>query len=186
MVLVITIIVMKKTNIPLIVNMGLVLLAAFTRLVPHPWNFTAISAMALFSGNKNKKLLPGILLPWIALFLTDLFIGFHVTMIYVYGAVALTVMMSRWLQMNRIRHYVLSALLSSVIFFVITNFGVWLSTGFYTRNLNGLIECFAMAVPFFKNQVLGDLFYTVALFSSSSVVVKSFEGIVNPSMSKSN
>lgn len=175
MMLVITIMIMKKMNISILVHVGLVLLAALTRIIPHPWNFTAISAMALLSGNKNKNRLTAILLPWSALFLTDLILGFHVTMIYVYGAVALTALMSYQLKMNRTYHYLLSALMSSVIFFLITNFGVWLSTGFYTQDLSGLIECFTMAVPFFKNQVLGDLFYTVLLFSCSSVLVKTFD-----------
>lgn len=166
---------MKNMNIRLFVTLGLVLIAALTRIIPHPWNFTAISAMALLSGNKNKKLLPAILLPWLALFITDLVLGFHVTMIYVYSAVALTVFVARQIQMNRPQHYVVSALISSVIFFVITNFGVWLSTGFYSQDIKGLVECFTMAIPFFKNQVLGDLFYTVLLFSASSILVQSIE-----------
>lgn len=141
-----------------------ILFAALTRIIPHPWNFTAISAMALFSGNKNKNLLTAILLPWISLFLTDLYLGFHSTMIYVYVSVAMITYLAQKNQMRKNQDYLVNSVISSLIFFLVTNFGVWYSTGFYTLDLKGLTECFILAIPFFKNQIFGDLFYTGLLF----------------------
>src|SRR3989344_1820958 len=104
---------------------GLILVAAFSRLIPHPWNFTAIGAIALFGGSfvPSKKL--SLVLPLASLILSDLVLGFHSTMVFVYAAFSLNVLLGWGLRDNQTPVKVTSyALLSSSLFFLITNFGV--------------------------------------------------------------
>jgi hypothetical protein len=128
----------------------LILAAALSRLLPHPDNFTPLTAMALAGGVYLDKRF-SIVLPLAALFISDLFIGFHNTILFVYGSFVLIIG---------------TALFSSILFFIVTNFGVWLTGGgwFYPKTWQGLIECYTLAIPFFRNMVAGDFIYTVVLF----------------------
>ena len=158
----------------IITILTLVLVAGISRLIPHPWNFTAMTAMALFSGcvmPKNQKLL-AFLAPLLALLWTDAILGFHTTAVYVYAAVALITIMGMNLKEDSVLQVGSAALIGSGLFFGITNFGVWLSQDMYLKSLVGLETCFAMAVPFFHYQVLGDLFYTGVLFGAFAILRK--------------
>jgi hypothetical protein len=148
-----------------------ILVAAILRLVPHPPNFTPIGAMALFSGAYlGRRGAIAFLAPLGALFLSDLVLGFYHGMATVYFSVALIVVLG-WLTLQRVSPLRVggAALLSSVLFFVITNFGMWLSSGFYPHTLAGLETCFVAAIPFFQNTVAGDLFYATLLFGGFKV-----------------
>jgi hypothetical protein len=148
-----------------------ILVAAILRLVPHPPNFTPIGAMALFSGAYlGRRGAIAFLAPLGALFLSDLVLGFYHGMATVYFSVALMVVLG-WLTLQRVSPLRVggAALLSSVLFFVITNFGMWLSSGFYPHTLAGLETCFVAAIPFFQNTVAGDLFYATLLFGGFKV-----------------
>ena len=147
----------------------LVLIAGFSRLIPHPWNFTAIGAMALFSGSRMPHKALAFLAPLLTLLWTDAILGFHSTSVYVYAAVALITIMGFAVQ-EKTSRIVLGSLAGSVLFFVITNFGVWLTQNLYPKNLTGLMESYVMAIPFFGNQVLGDLFYAGVLFGAYKLV----------------
>ena len=138
--------------------------AVLARILPHPPNFAPVAGIALFSGSYLAGV-NSFLLPLGIMFLSDLVIGFHSTMIYVYGSFFLIVLLGRLIKKNRsfIRLTGVS-LTCSIIFFLITNFGVWLNGGIYAQNLTGLEQSYAMAIPFFKNTLLGDFFYTFALF----------------------
>jgi len=139
------------------------------RLLPHAPNFAPIAAMALFGGAYlNKKY--AIIIPLVAMFISDAFIGFHDTMIYVYGAFALTGLMGIWLRKHKSIVNVFGAtLFSSVLFYLITNFGVW-AQGMYARDLSGLMQSYIMAIPFFKNTLLGNFFYTAMFFGTYEFV----------------
>ena len=143
-----------------------ILVAAALRLVPHPPNFTPIGAMALFSGAYlGRKGVVAFAAPLGALLLSDLVLGFYRGMPTVYFSVALVVIIG-WLSLQRLSPLRIgaAAVASSVLFFVITNFGMWLSSGFYPRTLAGLEACYVAAIPFFQNTVAGDLFYATLLF----------------------
>jgi hypothetical protein len=146
-----------------IIAVLLILFAAFSRLIPHPANFTPIAAIALFSAvYLNKKYF--LIIPVAAMLLSDIFLGFHSTMIWVYGSFAVIALIGLWLKSHKSAGYIFgTTLVSSIIFFVVTNFGVWLS-GFYGYSANGLVQCYVMAIPFFKNTAAGDLFYVAAMF----------------------
>jgi hypothetical protein len=144
---------------------GLIVVAAFTRLVPHYPNFTAVGAIALFGGTylTNKKL--AFIVPALAMLLTDLIIGFHPTMWAVYLSFGLIVLIGLQIAKNKkVTTIFLATISSSVLFFVITNFAQWLSDPFYAKTGAGLAQCYTMAIPFFSNTALGDMFYVAVLF----------------------
>jgi len=139
--------------------------AALTRLIPHLPNFTAIGAMALFGGAyfSNKKL--AFAVPLIAMFITDLILGFHNTMIAVYIAFALMVVIGMtMIKRKKAGNIVLASVTATVLFFIITNFAIWLSGIMYPMNGAGLVECYIAAVPFFGYNLAGNLFYAGVMF----------------------
>jgi len=147
----------------------LILFAALSRVLPHPANFTPVAAIALFSGvYLNRKYF--LFIPVAAMLLSDMIIGFHSEMIWVYGSFALIALMGLWLKSHKSAGYIIgTTLVSSVTFFIITNFGVWLS-GYYTTTFSGLVECYTMAIPFFRNTVVGDLIYVGVMFGIYELV----------------
>ena len=148
-----------------------ILFAAVLRLVPHPPNFTPIGAMALFSGAYlGRRGAIAFLAPLGALFMSDLVLGFYHGMATVYFSVAMIVVLG-WFALGRVSALRVggAALLSSILFFAITNFGMWLSSGFYPRTLAGLEACYVAAIPFFQNTVAGDLFYAALIFGGFKV-----------------
>ena len=139
--------------------------ASFTRFIPHLPNFTAIGAMALFGGAyfTNKKI--AFAVPLIAMFLTDMIIGFHSTMIAVYFAFALMVVIGMtMLRKKNVSNVVLASLVATVSFFVITNFAIWISGIMYPVTPAGLAECYIAAIPFFGYNLVGNLFYAGVMF----------------------
>jgi hypothetical protein len=139
--------------------------AAFTRLIPHLPNFTAVGAMALFGGAyfSNKKL--AFAIPLIAMFLTDLILGFHNTIIAVYIAFALMVVIGMtMIKKKKAGNIILAAVTATVMFFIITNFAFWLTGIMYPMTGAGLVECYAAAIPFFGYNMAGNLFYAGVMF----------------------
>lgn len=142
---------------------------AALRVLPHEPNFAPIAAIALFGGvYLNKKY--AIILPLAAMIISDFFLGFHDTLLYVYGAFLLTGVMGLWLRKHKNVGTVFgTALTSSLLFFLITNFGVW-AQGMYARDLSGLMQSYIMGLPFLRNTLLGDLFYTGVFFGSYEMI----------------
>ena len=149
----------------LLVLCGMIAAAAFTRLIPHLPNFTAIGAMALFGGAyfSNRKL--AFAVPLIAMFLTDLIIGFHNTMIAVYIAFALMVIIGMiMIRKKKTTNIILATVTATVLFFIITNFAIWISGIMYPVTGAGLVECYVAAIPFFGYNLAGNLFYSGVMF----------------------
>ncbi|MEK6565109.1 MAG: DUF6580 family putative transport protein [Bacteroidota bacterium] len=152
----------------------LILAAAFSRLIPHPPNFTPLAAMALAGGVYLDKRF-ALLVPLLALLLTDAIIGFHNLMAFVYGSFLAIGLLGFWLRSHKKPVLVFgSALASSVLFFIVTNFGVWAMDGatLYPKTLAGLIECYTLAIPFFRNTLFGDVLYTGLLFGIFELVFR--------------
>ena len=159
-------------NARILTLLAAILAAAALRLVPHPPNFTPIGAMALFSGAYlGRRGAVALVAPLGALFLSDLVLGFYRGMPTVYFSVALIVIIG-WMALKRVSPIRVggAAIASSVLFFVLTNFGTWLSSGFYPRTLAGLEACYIAAIPFFQNTLAGDLFYTTLLFGGFALL----------------
>ena len=139
--------------------------AAAFRLAPHPANFDAIGALALFGGAHLGEKRWAFLIPLAALFLSDAAIGFHAQMPLVYGVFALMVCMGLALRERRTPPSVAGmAAVASILFFVVTNLGVWAFDGLYPMTIQGLVTCYVAAIPFFQNTLLGNLFYAAVLF----------------------
>lgn len=154
---------------------GLILAAAGSRLVPHPPNFTPLAAMALFGGAQfsEKRLALGV--PLAALLLSDLVLGFYPGWPAVYVSFAAIVGIGMGLHTRRaVLPVAGAALAASVLFFVVSNFGTWAAGVLYPRTWDGLTTCFVAAVPFFRNTLLGDLFYTAVLFGGFALAEKRF------------
>ncbi len=145
----------------------IILAAVFSRLLPHPPNFTPIAAIALFGGSyfTNRNL--AFAVPLAAMFISDLIIGLHSLLFVVYISFAAIVLMGFKLRGKRSPLRIgLAAVSSSVIFFITTNFGVWFLGSFYPKTIDGLLACYIAAIPFFQNNLMGDLFYSTVLFGS--------------------
>ena len=144
---------------------GLVVLAVFSRLLPHPPNFTPVMAIALFSGFHFQSKSIGLLAPLAALFISDLILGFYSVMWAVYLGFAVMILISSYLKKNKtLTTVMLTTLFGSLFFFMLTNFAVWLQASIYSKDWSGLSQCYVMALPFFRNSLLGDLVYTSSLF----------------------
>jgi hypothetical protein len=141
----------------------IILLAVVARLIPHAPNFAPIGGLALFSGANFKNKI-ALLVPLSAMFISDIFLGFHKTIPYVYVSFIIIALIGGLIKNNKWQSLALASLISSVLFFLITNFGVWATGTMYTKNLNGLIQSYAMGLPFFRNTIISDLFYSSSFF----------------------
>ena len=153
--------------------LGITLSAAAMRLMPHPPNVTPIAAMALFGGVHFAGKRTALLLPLAAMYLSDLALGFfvydfgwfHGFMPFVYASFVLMVCLG-FLVRHRLTPLRVgaAALTGSVLFFLVTNFGVWLISSLYPKTLAGLAGCYVAAIPFFRNTLAGNAAYTLVLF----------------------
>ena len=143
---------------------GLTVLGALARLIPHPANFTPVGAMSLFAGAR----IPGYqayLIPLALMAVTDLILGYSAATPFVYGSFLLSVWIGRrFLKKVNSRRLGLVVLSGSLQFFLLTNAGVWLTSGMYPHTSAGLLACYAAAIPFFGRTLAGDLLYSSALF----------------------
>ncbi len=149
-----------------LVKMGIVVLLIIlgfsARLIDHPANFAPIGAIAIFSGIYMARRIY-LVVPLVALFTSDLIIGLYDwrVMLAVYTSFVLMFAVGRLVKRNKKWHTILGGtVLGSVLFFLITNAAVWAFGTMYVHNFAGLMESYAMAVPFFRNSLMGDLFYT--------------------------
>lgn len=151
---------------------GLILLAIFGRLIPHPSNFTPLGAVSLVGGAKLSKMWRWSI-PFIALILSDFLLhtlfgkapwGYFT--LFVYGAFAVNIFLGRWVKgPNRYWRLGGITLLASLQFFLVTNLGVWGEGLLYPPTWEGLVHCYIMAFPFFPATLLGDLIWSFSLFT---------------------
>lgn len=154
---------------------GLIILAALTRLIPHPWNMTAVGAMAIFGGTYLRPRILSVVVPLLALFVSDAVLGFYSGMYVTYIAFALVAVLGWWLATEITAAKVaFASVTGSMLFFFVSNFGVWAQSGMYTKTGEGLLACYVMAVPFLGNQIVGDLLYASLLFSAYELVAKKY------------
>lgn len=160
-------------NIRFFTLLGIILSAAAMRLVPHPPNVTPIGAMALFAGAYFATRKTALLVPLAAMYLSDVALGcfvyhfglFHWFMPFVYASFVIMVFLGLLIRCRLTPLTVGGAALAgSVQFFIITNFGVWLVSDLYPKTAAGLVNCYVAAIPFFRNMLVGNAFYTLVLF----------------------
>jgi hypothetical protein len=178
----------KKIRLRFGVIAALILLAALSRLIPHPANFAPVGGMALFGAAYFSKRYWAFIVPVVSMWISDLvlnnvvyasyfdrFVWFYGGSLFTYGAFALIVLSGMFtLRKIRIPSLTASALGASVIFFLVSNFGVWFSGTMYSKDFSGLIACYTAGLPFFQNTVLGDLVYTGVLFGAFEYAMRRF------------
>lgn len=143
-----------------------VIAGVLLRLVPHPWNFAPITGLALFSGAFLRTRVSVAVL-FAALLASDMILGFHKTMFFTWGSFLAVMWIGRSLSESPAWLSILGrAAASSILFFVVTNFGVFVTESLYPFSWQGLQECYWRALPFFRNSFLSDLVYTAALFGA--------------------
>jgi hypothetical protein len=168
---------------------AMILLAAALRLAPHPWNFTPVGAIALFSGALVRDRRLAFLFPVLVMFATDAIIGFNKLSPLVYASFVLSVLIGRAVvgarfsasqrakrgsqsgsetnaKTRALPRIAAATFLGSLQFFLITNFGVWAFLGSYPRTSAGLAACYLAGVPLFWNTLAGDAVYTTLLFGA--------------------
>lgn len=161
--------------------------AAATRLIPHPPNLTSVTALALFGGAyfSNRRL--AFVVPLIALLLSDFILGLYPHMEVQYFSFALIVCIGFRLQPRRTAPRIAgAALLSALVFFVVTNLGVWAFDSLYPKTFSGLIACYVAAIPFFRGTLLGDLIYTAILFGGFRLLESRCAAIREPGVAISS
>jgi hypothetical protein len=152
------------------ITWALVGLAAAARLIPHPWNFTPIVALGLYAGARSTKLRTGILMTLAALLLSDAVLGFHKGMWFVYAASLVPVVLGSLVRRHEsVGTVVAAGLVSNLSFFATTNFFVWTGS-MYPHTTAGLSACFAAAIPFYGNQLMGDALFVAVLFGLDPLV----------------
>jgi hypothetical protein len=144
------------------------LAAVLTRLVPHLPNFTPITAIALFGGLYISNRLLAYALPLFIMAVSDAFLGFYSITIFVYAAFMIVTLIGT----KRKKPSILTIFLGSLSFFIVTNFGVWLLG--YPKTWTGLVECYTLALPFFRNSLLGDFFYSGIMIIGFNFIQKHY------------
>ncbi len=156
----------KGKILELLLALFLISIGVLIRFLPRPANFAPIAAIALFAGVYLSKKL-ALVVPILAMIISDYFLGFYQfsLMAFVYLSFLICVFFGFWLKKHKKWYTVLGVTLSgSILFFLLTNFAVWAFTGWYPRDFSGLIQCYLMAIPFFRNTLLGDLFFVTLFF----------------------
>ena len=140
----------------------LVLFIAFLvqlRLIPHPPNFTPILAAGIFSGYYFRHFFLGLFIIILSMFIGDLYFGFHNTMFFTYISLSIAVMLGLFIKQLKFSEIIFSGLVSSVCFFLITNFGAWITLDMYEKNFAGLMSSYTLAIPFFQNTLISTFLY---------------------------
>ncbi len=171
----------NKWNIAVMI--GLVAFAVIARLVPHPANFTPVAAMAIFAGAVLPNRSWALYLPLMVMVVSDLIIGTHSLILFTWGSFVIIGLLSHLLLRSySVGRVVGMSVLASVLFFVVTNFGVWLEGRLYAQTFEGLIQCYVNALPFFRNTLLGDLVYTGMLFGVYELGYRGWRMIHSPQL----
>ncbi len=140
----------------------LVILGVLSRLLPHISQFTAILAVAMFGGMYLPRR-QAMILPVAIMIISDVFLGFHNTMFWTWGGMMLASAIGIYLRQHKNGvSVIVGSFIASFVFFIVTNFGAWLTL--YPLNTAGFVECYTLAIPFFRSTLLSTVVYSVILF----------------------
>ncbi|MBM3248009.1 MAG: hypothetical protein FJZ10_01090 [Candidatus Omnitrophica bacterium] len=150
---------------------ALIVLGILTRFIPHAPNFNPVIAIALFGGYYLSRKY-AVLVPLLLMVLSDIFLGLHNTMLFTWGSVVLISILGITQKKNKsVLNIAGSSLVSAVLFFVVTNFGVWIS-GWYPYTSKGLADCFIMGIPFFRATLLSTVVYSAVMFGAYELIAR--------------
>ena len=172
---------MKKNLLLIVLFVAIIFLG---RILPHPYNFTPLIAVTLLSSYSLSNKFLAIMIPLVGFWISDLFMNnyiyagyfadftvFNSGMIWTYGAIVLVALMgSSFLNKITAGKVVFASLSGSTIFYLISNFGVWVLSPMYAKTLTGLVQCYSLALPFYSTSLMGDLVYSALLFGTYQLV----------------
>lgn len=187
----------QKINLRFGILTLIVVLSAFSRLIPHMPNFSPLGAIGLFGAAHFSKRWQSFLIPIAATWISDLFINnviyaqyypsftwFYEGFYWQYGTYLLITLVALFIfKKVNTQRVLFGALTSTVLFFLITNLGCFFGNPTYPQNFGGLMACYVVAIPFLKGTLLGDLFYSGLLFGSFALLQQQFT-ILRPASSK--
>ncbi|MCC5924613.1 MAG: hypothetical protein JJT77_12580 [Crocinitomicaceae bacterium] len=187
---------MKKAKISFLVLTAFILLAAFSRLIPHVPNFSPLGAIALFGAAHFYHKWHAFFIPVFATWLSDLiinntiysanyegFVWFYPGFYWQYGSYILIVLFGLLLfKKITVFRTIGGIAMSTLVFFLVSNFGVWLSGTMYTKTIEGLITCYVAAIPFAKGTFYGSLIYTPILFGAYYLLQQKFTVLRTPKL----
>jgi uncharacterized membrane protein len=156
---------MELHNSKVQIVIGLIVAGIISRIFPHPLNMALITGATIFAGSRLGKI-EGVIVALGSMAVSDLILGSHDTMFFTWGSFALIALLSHKVLSKKLNvsRLAITTLSSSLIFFAISNFGVWLVGNMYALTLSGLVSCYVNALPFFRNTIVGDTLYTSAIF----------------------
>jgi len=132
---------------------------AASRLIPHPPNFTSLLALSFYvPALLGKRFIPSVILSFA---ITDLIIGFHSSILFTWGSILIIGLISKYFLGSILKRFS-GVLVGSFIFFVISNFGVW-SNGSYGYTVEGFLQCYVMAIPFYTTTVISTVLYSILI-----------------------
>jgi hypothetical protein len=170
---------MNKTRFLILAS--IIVLAVLTRFLPFPPNVAPVAAIALFGGAYFSDKRIAFLLPLGVMLLSDMLIGLHSTLLFVYAAFAIIagigVLLGKKISPLRIAG---ASVAGSVLFYLVTNFGVWLVSGYYPLTIEGLIASYTLAIPFFHYTLIGDLLYCTVIFGAFELAKQSYPQQLQP------
>lgn len=150
--------ILSKINNKILVLI-IIFLLVLSRLIPHPPNFSPVLAVSIFTGIKFKNHFFAYMIPVFAMFISDFFLGFHNGIFVIYGTLLFAAILAR--NFNKIH---IASVFSSCLFFLTTNFQVWIMSASYSKDIPGFVECFSLAIPFFGMTLISTLLFSYSFF----------------------
>lgn len=151
---------------------SIILLLSLSRVLPHPPNFTPIISLAIMGPFLFGGLLISLICVMSSMFLSDLIIGVHSGMLQIYLIIALiSFIFSKYKNNLNKSNVLFFSIYGSAFFFIISNLNVWMFSNLYTKNLEGLINCYFMAIPFFHNTLISTIIFSYAIYFISRKAV---------------
>ena len=144
---------------------SLIIIGILLRFIPHTANFTPVAAIAIFAGvYLNKK--QAFIVPFLLMVLSDIFLGMHNVVLFTWGSFILVTCLGILAKNHKTFKVIAStSVVSSVLFYLITNFGVWVM-GWYPQTAKGLLDCYILGLPFLRTFTVATLVYTVVFFGA--------------------
>jgi ABC-type proline/glycine betaine transport system permease subunit len=150
---------------------SLIIIGILLRFIPHTANFTPVAAIAIFAGvYLNKK--QALIVPLLLMVISDIFLGMHNVALFTWGSFILVTLLGMWAKNHKTARGIIStSIVSSVVFYLITNFGVW-AMGWYPLTAKGLLDCYILGLPFLRNFGVATLAYTAVFFGAYEFIAR--------------
>ncbi len=158
----------------------LIMILVFSRLIPHPPNFTPIISVAILCGIIFETLLISVIVLIGSMFISDLIIGLHSGIMHIYIClIFISYLFFKFSKKINYKNLIFYSFLGSIIFFLYSNFIVWISSGLYSKDLKGILECYILAIPFFSNTLFSTIFYSYITFIAINFIKNDFNLVMS-------